>query len=185
MVDLGQRLAAAPADGASVDWLEREFIATGLTTLPRDNFTTDRWLAQDVALDILNGSSAGPVKVATYFPRSQETPPGGVTGPLVYGGTAPAPSLSFTGPADLQASLARYPSELASWASGLSGLPGGEQGSILLVDLPAPVPMTGGELVPGSPFPDWPGHQVPGWAAAEVQAPGAGPGPGSGHAPCP
>src|SRR5260370_29504432 len=155
MVDLGQRLAAAPADGASVDWLEREFIATGLTTLPRDNFTTDRWLAQDVALDILNGPSAGPVKVATYFPRSQETPPGGVTGPLVYGGTAPAPSVSFTGPADLQASLARYPRELASWASGLSGLAAGGQGSVLLVCLPAPAPTAGRERRSASAFQYW------------------------------
>jgi hypothetical protein len=169
MVEFGPRLTATDAHGRYVDWLEQGFIDAGLRTLPRDSFTTDRWLAQDVALDILSGPSAGPVKVATYFPRSQETPLAGVTGPLVYGGTAPAPSLSFTGPADLQASLARYPSELAAWASGLSSLAGGEQGSILLVDLPVPVPMTGGELMPDSTFQYWPGHTAADWAASEFK----------------
>jgi hypothetical protein len=87
----------------------------------------------------------------------------------VYGGTAPAPSLSFTGAADLQASLARYPSEFASWASGLSSLTGGEQGSILLVDLPAPVPMTAGALLGDSTFLYWPGHTAADWASTEFK----------------
>jgi hypothetical protein len=87
----------------------------------------------------------------------------------VYGGTAPAPSISFTSAADVEASLARYPSELSSWASGLSGLPRGEQGSILLVDLPAPVPMTAGALLADSTFQYWPGHTLANWAASEYK----------------
>jgi hypothetical protein len=129
MVEFGPRLTASDPHSRYVDWLEQEFIDAGLQMLPRDNYKTDRWLAQQVGLDILGGPHAGSVKVATYYPRSQETPAGGVTGPLVYGGTAPAPSISPTGIADVQGSLARYPSELASWASGLSSALGGQQGS--------------------------------------------------------
>jgi hypothetical protein len=87
------------------------------------------------------------VKVATYFPRSQETPAAGVTGPLVYGGALPQPSVNGPDAAALQAALARYPDELASWAGALpSLLSGSPQGSILLVDVPAPVPITAGVL---------------------------------------
>jgi hypothetical protein len=169
MVEFGPRLTASDAHSNYVDWLEQEFIDAGLTMLPRDNFTTDRWLAQQVGLEILDGTAAGPVRVGTYYPRSQETPPGGVTGPLVYGGTAPAPSISFTTVAGLEASLARYPSELASWASGLPSLAGGEQGSILLVDLPAPIPLTTGALLGDSTFLYWPGHTAADWATAEYK----------------
>lgn len=169
MVEFGPRLTASTPHARYLDWLEQEFQAAGLQTLPRDNFTTDRWLARTAGLRILDGPAVGPVKVATYFPRSQETPLGGVTGPLVYGGTAPVPSFSFTPSSGVQASLARYPSELASWASGLSGLTGGEQGAILLVDLPAPVPMTQGALLPISTFQYWPGHTTADWASSEFK----------------
>jgi hypothetical protein len=169
MVGFGPRLTATDAHSRYIDWLEQEFIDAGLLMLPRDNFTTHRWLAQQVGLDVLDGPAPGPVQVAAYYPRSQETPPDGVTGPLVYGGIAPAPSISFTDLTGLEASLARYPSELSSWASGLSGLLGGVQGSILLVDLPAPLPMTAGALMPLSTFQYWPGHTLVDWAAAEYK----------------
>jgi hypothetical protein len=170
MVEFGPRLTASGPHSDYVDWLEQEFIDAGLKMLPRDNFKTDRWLAQQVGLDILSGPSAGPVKVATYFPRSQETPAGGVTGPLVYGGTAPTPSISLTGVADLEASLARYPSELESWAGGLQSLlGGGPQGSILLIDLPLPVPATTGALMPDSTFLYWPGHSLADWMMSDFK----------------
>jgi hypothetical protein len=170
MVEFGPRLTATDSHSRYIDWLEQEFIDAGLQMLPRDNFTTNRWLAQQVGLDILGGPAAGAVKVAAYYPRSQETPVGGVTGPLVYGGTAPAPSVSFTDVADAQASLARYPSEVSSWASGLSGLlGGGPQGGLLLVDLPIPVPMTAGGLMPISTYQYWPGHTLADWMTADFK----------------
>jgi hypothetical protein len=170
MVEFGPRLTASTPHGQYIDWLEQEFIDAGLQMLPRDNYTTDRWLAQQVALDVIGGPSAGPVKVATYYPRSQETPAAGVTGPLVYGGTAPVPSVSFTDVADAQASLGAYPSQLASWAGGLpSLLGGGPQGSILLVDLPIPAPMTAGALMPDSTYRYWPGHTLADWAASDYK----------------
>jgi hypothetical protein len=169
MVEFGPRLTASDPHKHYVDWLEQEFIDAGLQMLPRDDYKTDRWLAQEVGLEVLSGPHAGPVKVATYYPRSQETPGGGVTGPLVYGGAAPAPSLSPTGVADLEASIARYPSELASWASGLSSVLGGQQGSILLLDLPLPAPLTVGTLMPDSTFQYWPGHTLADWSALDFK----------------
>jgi hypothetical protein len=169
MVEFGPRLTASDAHARYIDWLEQGFADAGLQVLPRDNFTTDRWLAEQVGLEILSGPSAGPVKVATYYPRSLQTPSAGVTGPLVYGGTAPVPSISFTGASDLQASLARYPSELSSWADGLSGTLGGEHGSVLVIDLPAPIAMTVGGLLGDSTFLYWPGHTAADWAAIEFK----------------
>jgi hypothetical protein len=170
MVEFGPRLTASNPHNRFVDWLEQEFTDAGLRMLPRDKYTTDRWLAQRVGLDVLSGPSAGPVKVGTYYPRSLQTPAAGVTGPLVYGGTAPVPSVSFTDIADGQASLGAYPSQLASWASGLpSLLEGGPQGSILLVDLPIPAPMTAGVLMPDSTYQYWPGHNLADWARVDYK----------------
>jgi hypothetical protein len=170
MVEFGPRLTASDPHSRYVDWLEQEFIDAGLQVLPRDKYTTDRWLAEKVGLELVSGPAAGPVKVAAYYPRSQETSPVGISGPLVYGGTAPAPSVNFTSASDLQASLARYPSELTSWAGGLQSiLGGGPQGSILLVDLPIPAPATAGALMPDSTFRFWPGHTAADWAAVDYK----------------
>jgi hypothetical protein len=170
MVELGPRLTASTEHGRYIDWLEQEFVDAGLRMLPRDNYTTDRWLAQQVGLDVLSGPSAGPVKVGTYYPRSLQTPAAGITGPLVYGGTAPVPSVSFTDIADGQASVDAYPGQLASWASGLpSLLGGGPQGSVLLVDLPVPAPMTVGALMPDSTYRYWPGHTLADWMTSDYK----------------
>jgi hypothetical protein len=170
MVELGPRLTASDPHSRFIDWLEQEFVGAGLRMLPRDHYVTERWLAQRVGLDVLTGPSAGAVKVGTYYPRSQETPAAGVTGPLVYGGTAPVPSVSFTDIADARSSLGAYPSQLASWASGLpSLLEGGPQGSVLLVDLPIPAPMTAGVLMPDSTYRYWPGHTLADWTTSDYK----------------
>ena len=170
MVEFGPRLTASPNHESYVAWLEQELEGAGLGLLPCDGYTTDRWLAEDVALTILEGPAAGAAKIATYYPRSQETPPTGVTGPLVYGGTVPTLSASGTDFAALQAAIGRYPSELQSWAQGLTGtLDGGPQGSILLVDLPMPVPLTAAAFLPAATYLNWPGHTVADWAAVDYK----------------
>ncbi|MCW2990822.1 MAG: hypothetical protein JWM73_1416, partial [Solirubrobacterales bacterium] len=147
MVDFGPRLTGSDAHNRFIEWLEREFTAAGCELLPCDVYETSRWEAERFALDVLDGAAPGPVKVATYFPRSKETPAAGVTGPLVYGGTLPAPSINGPDPAAFQAGLARYPADIASWAQALPGTLGGSpQGSVLVVDVPAPVPITAGVL---------------------------------------
>jgi len=138
--------------------------------LPCNGYVTDRWLAEQFSLEILDGPAAGAVDIATYYPRSLQTPPQGVTGPLVYGGTAPAPSLSGTDLGALQAAIERYPSELQSWAQGLAGtLSGGAQGSILVVDLPMPVPLTAAAFLPIATYLNWPGHTVADWATIDYK----------------
>jgi hypothetical protein len=149
MVDFGPRLTGSKAHNHFIEWLEREFTAAGLKLLPCDVYETSRWEVGRFGLDILAGPGAGHVKVATYFPRSKETPPSGVTGPLVYAGSPPPVSINGADVAALQAGLARYPADLASWAQALpSTLGGSPAGSILLVDLPAPLPITAGLFAP-------------------------------------
>jgi hypothetical protein len=147
MVDFGPRLTGSEPHNRFIEWLEQEFTAAGCELLPCDVYETSRWEVGTYGLDILDGSAPGPAKVATYFPRSKETPAAGVTGPLVYGGTLPPPSINGPDPAAFQAAIARYPADLASWGQALPGtLSGSPQGSIMLVDVPAPVPITSGVL---------------------------------------
>jgi hypothetical protein len=93
-----------------------------------------------------------------------------VAGPLVYGGTAPVPSLNGTDLGALQAALKRYPAELASWTMGLSGtLQGGTSGSILLVDLPMPVPLLADAFLPIATYLSWPGHSLADWVTSDYK----------------
>jgi hypothetical protein len=178
MVDFGPRLTGSDSHNRYIAWLEREFTAAGLELIPCDVYETERWLAQDYRLDVLEGSGAGRARVASYYPRSQETPGAGVTGPLVYGGSAPALSVSGSDFAALQAALGRYPADLQSWATGLAGTLGGStQGAVLLIDLPAPPPATTGIfLPPSSAYLNWPGHSEADWAAADYKRPWTVPG---------
>jgi hypothetical protein len=170
MVEFGPRLTASPSHERYISWLEDEFERAGLEVLDCDGYTTDRWLAERFGLDILEGPHRGSVEVATYYPRSQRTGEQGVTGPLVYGGTAPSLSASGTDLAALADAIARYPSELASWAEGLSGsVQGGTQGSILLVDLPMPVPLTAAAFLPIATYLNWPGHTMADWATIDYK----------------
>ncbi len=169
MVEFGPRLTASKEHDNYVAWLEDEFERAGLQMAPDDPYTTDRWLAEDYRLDVLDGPTAGRVKLATYYTRSQETPPQGLTGPLVYGGTAPALAASGTDLNALQAAIERYPSELQSWTQGIAGLLSGAQGSILVVDLPFPAPITAGAFLPIATYLNWPGHTVADWAQSDYK----------------
>ena len=165
MVDFGPRLTGSTPHNDYLAWLEQEFSRAGLTLLPPDNYTTERWLAQDVGLQV-GGST---VKVGASDPRSLETPPGGVYGPLVYGGTAPAPSINGTDLSALLAGLARYPAEIASWAAALPGTAGDTRGSILVVDLPMPVPITGAAFLLSATYLNWQGHSEADWATSDYK----------------
>ena len=170
MVDFGPRLTGTESHNRYIAWLEREFVKAGLELRPCDVYETERWHAQRFGLDVLEGSSPGRVKVAAYYPRSQETPAGGVTGPLVYGGVAPAPSGNGADLSSITAGLARYPNDLASWASGLAGtIAGGTQHSILLVDIPMPAPLTAGAFTPLVTFEYWPGHDQLDWQTSDYK----------------
>src|SRR3954468_8421444 len=106
MVDFGPRLTGNRAHNRFVEWLEREFTGAGLELLPCDVDETSRWEVGLSGRDVLDGAGSGPVKVATYFPRSKETPPAGLTAPLVYGGSPPPVSADGTDVAAPPAGLA-------------------------------------------------------------------------------
>jgi hypothetical protein len=166
MVGFGPRLTGSANHNDYIAWLEREFIAAGLELNPCDTYTTSRWSVGEWGLQVAGKA----VDVATYYPRSQQTPAGGVSGPLVYGGVAPALSFSGTDIAALQDAIARYPSQLQSWAQGLAGtLDGGVKGSILLVDLPMPVPLTAAAFLPIATYLNWPGHSLADWATSDYK----------------
>ena len=170
MVEFGPRLTASAAHEHYISWLEDEFERAGLRLMGCDGYTTDRWLMKRFGLDILEGPAAGPVRVATYYPRSLQTPDRGVSGPLVYGGTAPSLSVSGTDLAALRVAIERYPHELASWARGLSGtVQGGTEGSILIVELPMPVPLTAAAFLPLATYLNWPGHTMADWAQIDYK----------------
>jgi hypothetical protein len=162
MVDFGPRLTGSDAHNRYIDWLETELTRAGCSLLPRDDKELVLWEAQRYGLDVLDGPAAGPVKVAAYFPRSQETPAGGITGPLAYGGVAPTLSLSAGGtdPAALSAALQRYPSDLASWASALAATTQIAPGCILVVDLPLPPALTESFWLPMLNELVWAGHSA-------------------------
>src|SRR4051812_30851922 len=80
MVDFGPRLTGSEPHNRFLTWLEQEFTAAGCRILPSDGLETNRWEVGSFGLDVLDGPGSGPVKIATYFPRSQETPAAGMTG---------------------------------------------------------------------------------------------------------
>ena len=170
MVEFGPRLTASPEHERYISWLEGEFDRAGLELPFCDGYTTDRWLMERFGLDLLHGAGAGPVKVATYYPRSRQTPDHGVTGPLVYGGTAPTLSISGSDLTAAMDAIRRYPTALESWTRGLSGtIQGGTEGSILVVDLPMPVPLTGAAFLPLATYLSWPGHTTADWAGIDYK----------------
>jgi hypothetical protein len=117
MVDFGPRLTGSDAHNAYIDWLEREFAAAGCRLLPRDDKELVCWEAKSYGLEV----GGKPVKVAAYEPRSQETGPKGVSGPLALPGAVTA-------------------------------------GSIPVVDLPLPAPLTEGIFLGLTTETHWSGH---------------------------
>ncbi|MBF4160787.1 hypothetical protein [Nocardioides acrostichi] len=161
MVEFGPRLTGNASHRAFTSWLEREFVRAGAVLRPCDQYAYRRWSVRDVDLHLLEGPQAGPTRVATYYPRSRQTPQAGIEAPLVYGGTLPSPSVDPADLGSLPEALAAYPGRLTTWAQGLSGTlggPGSLQGSVLLVDLPVPVPLTAGAFLPLTTYLHWPGH---------------------------
>ena len=88
MVDFGPRLPGYVEHDRFCDWLEDEFVSTGLELIPCDEYEYDRWRPERFALEVLDGAAPGAVRVATSFVRSKGTPPDGVVGPLVQDGPA-------------------------------------------------------------------------------------------------
>jgi hypothetical protein len=174
MVDMGPRYTGTAGHGAFVDWLERELDAAGVVMLPRDAEPLTIWEATGYGLELLEGAAKGPVRVSGYYPRSQETGPGGVTGRLVDAGIPPLPSLNLDTDlaTSLPAALAAYPAAITSWVQSLGGRLGASaQGSVMLVDVPLPLPLTAAAFLPLATHLQWSGHSVLDWAAIDYKRP--------------
>ena len=169
MVDFGPRLTGHAGHDRYIAWLEEELVKAGAQLLPCDEYEYERWSAGRFGLDVLDGPAPGPVKIATYYTRSQETPEEGLAGPLVYGGTLPAPSFNAGDLGTLRAGLARYPDEVASWASAMRSRLGSVAGSIVVVDLPVPAPITVSAFLPIAQYLHWPGHSVADWSQIDYK----------------
>jgi hypothetical protein len=160
MVDFGPRLTGSDSQNAYLDWLEKEFARAGCQILPRKTHAVELWEAQDYGLSLLQGPNPGPVHVSSYFPRSGETPAGGVEGELVYCGAVPPLQISANDPTNPVAALQRFVSELPDALQALlDGLPAGSlQGNVALIDLPFPPPLTEAWLSFELTYSYWPGH---------------------------
>ncbi|HTZ86522.1 MAG TPA: hypothetical protein VMB05_07625, partial [Solirubrobacteraceae bacterium] len=82
-------------------------------------------------------------------PRSGQTGPKGVTGPLVYLGAGPVPSIEPGSPLTLTEAVELYEGTMTNWISGaVAGAKGSLKGSIVMLDLPLPLPLTAGAFLP-------------------------------------
>ena len=87
MVDFGPRLPGHPNHLRFVNWLAQEYQQMGLGLGPCDNYAYERWDPLDYGLEVEDGTSFRSIPKVAYYVRSAPTPPDGVTGPLIYGGT--------------------------------------------------------------------------------------------------
>jgi hypothetical protein len=161
MVELGPRLPGSTPHNAFVDSLAGGFRSAGLrVTRDRHHFT--RWAVHAKGLEILEGSRAGSVPVASYYSYSGKTPPAGLVAPLVYAGPLPVPPAAAT-----LLDLSTAPTQVAAFAAELTaavealiaGVPGGIRGKVVLLEAPiAPLPL--GTVYPLLTYAHDPGHTL-------------------------
>ena len=89
MAKLGPKYTGNKAHTDYVEFLATQFKALNFD-VSRDHFTFPRWDARRWGITVMPASGASyEAPVTSYFPRSGQTPAAGVTGDLVYAGTAP------------------------------------------------------------------------------------------------
>jgi len=89
MAKLGPKYTGNEAHNAFVEFLAAEMKGLGLD-VSREHYTFPRWDATRTALSAgPKGGSKSAVPVTSYFPYSGSTRPEGVTGDIVYAGSAP------------------------------------------------------------------------------------------------
>lgn len=131
MVDFGPRLPGYAAHNAYCDWLEDEFVKAGLELDACDEYFYGRWQLQGYSLDVLDGPSPGPIRVAFPYVRSADTGPRGISAPLSYA------------QADANGNI----------QSGAIA-----PGSIAVIDVPVPAKATAASVLAEASYLYWPGH---------------------------
>lgn len=79
----GLRATGNAAHEGYIDELHARLSAAGVAQLRFEPVPLTRWSTDQWSLDVVGGASAGPVNVAAYIPYSGQTPPTGITAPLV------------------------------------------------------------------------------------------------------
>lgn len=93
MAKLGPKYTGNKAHVAFVEFLDTELKKIGLE-VSHESYTFTRWDAKRYALRIADAvGRPQEVPVTSYYPYSGQTPPEGVTGELVYGGTTISPKV--------------------------------------------------------------------------------------------
>ena len=94
MAKLGPKYTGNEAHRTFVDFLAKNLSSAGLD-VSRDHYSFPRWEARrwGITVSAQTGQPFAP-PVTSYFPYSRQTPASGVTGELVYAGTAPKFDLS-------------------------------------------------------------------------------------------
>ncbi|MGI9029413.1 MAG: hypothetical protein ACR2HP_05430 [Ilumatobacteraceae bacterium] len=143
MVDFGPRLTGYPGHDSFCTWVEDEMRAAGLRIGPYDIYDYDCYRTGEFSLKILDGSSPGPIDVATTYVRSIGTGPGGVTGPLVLAEGFPTTNVVEALVDPNAASTA-----VRQWVASVPE--GAYRGSIMVVELSAPGALTADVFTPRS-----------------------------------
>lgn len=95
---MGLRATASPAHERFIDQLRDRLERAGVSQLHFEPVPLDRWTTETWSLDLVTGTSGGPVSTASYIPYSGRTSVAGVTGELVVvDGTQPPAPGSLTG----------------------------------------------------------------------------------------
>jgi len=89
----GLRATGSPAHEHYVDQLRDDLVRAGVKQVHFESVPMTRWTVDAWSLDLVDGATPGPVKVASYIPYSGKTPAAGVTAPLAFvePGSTPAP----------------------------------------------------------------------------------------------
>lgn len=143
MVGFGPRLTGSRAHNRYIAWLEAQFASSGCTLLPADEHPLTLWQAKRYGLEVLGGPTPQVIPISSYYPRSGETSPKGVTGRLTYLGAAPPLSISPEQPGGIPAAVELFESGLSNWmGAAIAGAGASLRGAIVLIDLPLPLPLT-------------------------------------------
>lgn len=110
--DGGYRPTGSPAHEGYISLLESELKGLGVSEVHTEPFIFTKWTPSTWSLKLLDGPSAGPVKLSGYIPYSGSTGPFGFTTGMVY-------MPSFTIPLD-PTSLSSELADPKAWSEALS-----------------------------------------------------------------
>jgi hypothetical protein len=89
--DIGLRATGTSVHHQYADGLAARLESVGVRDVRTEPVPLRRWQPGEVALDVLEGTNAGPVRVAAYVPYSGQTPAAGIESPLALVAATPAP----------------------------------------------------------------------------------------------